>query len=124
MSTQHTPTPWRVTIADPVTQPDVLPCIDATDNRGEIACGVFNEADARFIVRACNSHDALVAALRATSGIMSCLYCLVSSPRFQSMTVAEAVKEMIANDAMPTIEQLASGANKARAALAAAEVQS
>ena len=50
MNTKHTPGPWHVTHADPIRQPDVLPCIDAPD--AEVACGVFRDADACLIAAA------------------------------------------------------------------------
>ena len=61
MKAEHTPGPWEIEYADPIRQPDVLPSIRATEFRGEVACGVFHEADARLIAAAPD----LLAALEA-----------------------------------------------------------
>ena len=63
MNTKHTPGPWHVTFADPIRQPDVLPCIDAPD--AEVACGVFRDADACLIA--------------AAPDLLAALQCIVDS---------------------------------------------
>jgi hypothetical protein len=56
MSAEHTATPWEVTDAGD----DVSFDIDAFDKEGRWATlATANKADAKFIVRACNAHDAL-----------------------------------------------------------------
>lgn len=57
VQSKHTPGPWRVTIADPIRQPGVLPCIDAPT--AEVACGVFREEDAELIAVAPEMAEAL-----------------------------------------------------------------
>ena len=54
---QHTPTPWNVVTHNGVS------LIDGDADR--IGVNVEAPANAAFIVRACNSHDALVKALEA-----------------------------------------------------------
>lgn len=62
MNTQHTPTPWKVDGMDVVSPSEmiVVGCLQwcGEDRGGE------GEANAAFIVKACNAHDELVAALR------------------------------------------------------------
>lgn len=53
MTTNHTPTPWRVNTFNGDRQ-------EVLDANGNNACV---KANAAFIVRACNAHDELVAAL-------------------------------------------------------------
>jgi len=64
MTTQHTPTPWRA----------IGFTIESHDYDHELVCRVSKsgggtriEANAAFIVRACNAHDELVAALESAS---------------------------------------------------------
>jgi hypothetical protein len=59
MSTSHTPTPW---VADGhyIHGPDELRFLAVAGDRA----GVTPEANAAFIVRACNSHDELLHHLR------------------------------------------------------------
>ena len=54
MSTEHAPLPWTSTWAGEV-----------LDAHGLFRIEADSVADAEFIVRACNSHDALVQALKA-----------------------------------------------------------
>jgi len=58
---KHTPVPWEVeddVIVDPITKKVIVNCCE-TDYSS-----VINEANARFIVRACNSYEELLAALK------------------------------------------------------------
>lgn len=79
METKHTPTPWTVGYAslsvEGKTEKGVMKILDIRGwghltGRGHGALGLSDEqgkqvqeANAEFIVRACNSHDALVEAL-------------------------------------------------------------
>lgn len=61
MSTQHTPTPWVVSAPGIITSPKAMQdighvCYTGTDGG--------TDANAAFIVRACNAHDEMAAALR------------------------------------------------------------
>ena len=60
---QHTPTPWHIeSVATSAYSARVFIC-DANGSRvTDINCG---DDDAKFIVKACNAHDALVEALQA-----------------------------------------------------------
>lgn len=59
-TTQHTPTPWKLTEPDRIEQEGFgMICTTRGDNWQA-------PANAAFIVRACNSHDALVKALERT----------------------------------------------------------
>ena len=79
MTAPHTPTPWRV---DPVDGDLIIADID-----GGIVAEVWGgdgersaeavEANAAFIVRACNAHDGFVAALKLA------LDALNTAPRFR-----------------------------------------
>lgn len=60
MSTQHTPTPWH----DEIGAPGSSSGLTVRDENGNIIARVGSIDDAAFIVRACNAHDELVAALR------------------------------------------------------------
>lgn len=67
-SEQHSPLPWRIAR-------DVWEGIEAADGTGiamwnGIESIVPRDADAEFIVTACNSHDALVDALEQAAGIL------------------------------------------------------
>ena len=71
MTTQHTPTPWKVLQAgDPSGVPRVtsdkggVAVICVNRYMGEKGPSAEESANAAFIVRACNAHDELVAALR------------------------------------------------------------
>jgi hypothetical protein len=64
MSTQHTPTPWQVDASKhsvSIVADRFCVAQTATAQTGNVAPA---EANAAFIVRACNAHDELVAALR------------------------------------------------------------
>jgi len=69
MKTQnHTPTPWSINrkikrFIDAGEKGDGLICVCSCDPIGERDRAI-GEADARFIVRACNSHTELVEALK------------------------------------------------------------
>lgn len=75
----HTPTPWFLNDSDippsiyTISQedPSHQPCIAVLDaDKPYFFDGVaVQEANAEFIVRACNSHDALIAAL---TGLLEC----------------------------------------------------
>lgn len=59
----HTPTPW---VIDPLYKAEVL----TSDLRELVTCWSEEcESNAEFIVRACNSHEALVEALRAVASL-------------------------------------------------------
>ena len=60
MQPKHTPGPW---VAELSTVYPKMQDWEAQDNADPI-CSVINRADAAFIVRACNSHEILVRALR------------------------------------------------------------
>ena len=60
----------------------------------------------------------LIAALQVTAFGFATLLCLATSPRFQKMTVKDAIAELIENGAMPPINELAEGSEKLRAILA------
>lgn len=65
--TKHTPGPWQVSHIRSVVGTIIWRNDGNEDNTGHarICRNVTNPADAEFIVRACNSHDQLVAALQA-----------------------------------------------------------
>lgn len=115
-NTKHTPTPWR---ASNNTGPKMQSysqssCIAGTGaNSLQLVAGCFNDiggpevaaGNAAFIVRACNSHEQLVAALRnliAASDAYSTVHAPDSDDAARMVRYAEAF-------------------NNARAALAAAE---
>jgi hypothetical protein len=66
MSTQHTPTPWQFHYSSDANT--LLPDLNALASAVAMQIGDGSdsqaEANAALIDRACNSHDALVAALR------------------------------------------------------------
>lgn len=79
MTQKHTPTPWKIDTAL-----DGKPIIFADADGGHVVCqmayergendyGAFtnHEINAEFIVRACNSHDDLVAALEQIN-VLAC----------------------------------------------------
>ena len=59
MNTKHTPTPW--TVLDGLSYPEPFTGIAGGNGRDPVP---LNEINAAFIVRACNAHDDLVAALQ------------------------------------------------------------
>lgn len=72
MNTTHTPTPWHTggTFHYP-NKPDTQNVWSAAkhgDQSGHIVCEQAEIADAAFIVKACNAHDDLVAALMKIAG--------------------------------------------------------
>lgn len=74
MSTKHTKLPWK---AGPVFQKEGRAIFWTDDSkpgkwqrRVDAKDGVFNEADAELIVRACNSHYELLEALRDACAMM------------------------------------------------------
>ena len=76
MNTNHTPTPWMIepqaeVSAHRITDIDCIPIAEVRIvGRSEKGRGVRD--DAAFIVRACNAHDELVAALQAlTDAVVS-----------------------------------------------------
>lgn len=85
--TTHTPTPWRVY--------DHMPnCIEDAMGNDVFAQAMNkgserNEANAAFIVQACNAHDALVAALRDVLS-QYLLFVNVNSDEIASAVVAQA----------------------------------
>lgn len=63
---KHTPTPWRVELyGNSVPGYDVCDRISGAKFTGHCAHHGLSEPDARFIVRACNAHEKLVAALES-----------------------------------------------------------
>lgn len=76
MTTQHTPTPWKVCDIAVNDQWHVGSTIGAADPAdGRRVCDVSRipanyQANAAFIVRACNAHDALVAALKESQAAL------------------------------------------------------
>lgn len=67
MTTQHTPTPWVIESQARVSAHSIVDvdCIPIAEVRivGRSEGGRGTAADVEFIVRACNAHDELVAAL-------------------------------------------------------------
>lgn len=66
MSAQHTPTPWMVSDSDASNYGAEIITSSKTKAK-RVACrlgGPDRDGNAAFIVRACNSHDALVKALK------------------------------------------------------------
>ena len=67
MNTQHTPTPWiDETASNPLSSTDGRHYIwsDMDNENDKCVAIVPDEANAAFIVRACNAHDELVATMR------------------------------------------------------------
>ena len=65
---KHAPTPWKAsgkTIKGNTCRDSSKVTIARVDSRGKFVPGC-DEANADFIVRACNNHDALLAALKDT----------------------------------------------------------
>lgn len=60
MNAKHTPTPWKSGYMEMI--------LDQNDKR---VASVFNLADAAFIVRAVNSHEAMLEALKETSKLFA-----------------------------------------------------
>jgi len=80
MTTQHTPTPWKVLQAgDPSGVPRVtsdkggVAVICVNRYMGEKGPSAEESANAAFIVRACNAHDELVAALTLAKYVLATL---------------------------------------------------
>ena len=66
---KHAPTPWKAsgkTIKGNTCRDSSKVTIARVDSRGKFVPGC-DEANAEFIVRACNNHDALLAALKECS---------------------------------------------------------
>ena len=71
---KHTPTPWVHTLERGDPRNVIRTTIDATEGEGSlVATGVWEAHDAAFIVQACNSHTALVEALRDAAGMVAAL---------------------------------------------------
>ena len=105
MNAQHTPTPWDLHIGNADAPGYFKPAdVDVGGHyRFRVGDVAARHADAAFIVRACNSHDALVAALKfAKESIV------------QNRTLDEARNDRALNEAMVAVE------NRISAALAAA----
>jgi len=83
MTAQHTPTPYSVDDNPRRTRVRILNADSAWTATIEIASANTQEAKdtAAFIVRACNAHDDLVAALR----VVDCR-CAAASGRFAAIT--------------------------------------
>jgi hypothetical protein len=88
MEAKHTPTPWRVIDNEPGNgygSMDITPLLIEGESYaiaaviGDVA-GIDPQANAAFIVRACNSHDALVEALKELLGV-SCVFGQSSSTK-------------------------------------------
>ena len=104
MSTTHTPTPWTVNGSFIQSDKKTVANVGDWNTRLDV-----DEANAAFIVRACNSHAALVAALERL------LTAFIEAR-------ALAIKEPMACTPLVTSIQCAGGAvAEARAALAAAK---
>jgi len=58
-NTKHPPTPWHITV-----ERNSTVFIDSADDRVAFVFPGFEHDNAAFIVRACNLHEQLVAALR------------------------------------------------------------
>ena len=64
MTTQHTPTPWQA--------PETISFyILGASELGQFVANASTKANADFIVRACNAHDELVAALSQIARLAS-----------------------------------------------------
>lgn len=65
MTTQHTPTPWEVSLRN-AGAAIIAPAASGKIHEATIICSGLggHRGNAAFIVRACNAHDELVAALR------------------------------------------------------------
>lgn len=63
MSTQHTPTPWHVAKDDPAAIFNSMGGYVTRIDGNAVQTRAAIEGNAAFIVRACNAHDELVAAL-------------------------------------------------------------
>jgi hypothetical protein len=79
MEAKHTPTPWRVIDNEPGNgygSMDIAPLLIEGEFFavaaiiGDVA-RIDPQANAAYIVRACNSHAALVEALKACAGVLS-----------------------------------------------------
>lgn len=102
--TEHTPTPWSVF---PPETPEVTKqnCINRlVIVAGDSTVAVFNgcshqhateeeRANARFIVRACNAHDDLLAACKLTRKL-SALYSLAEHPDEQGEAAMNEILEI------------------------------
>lgn len=107
----HTPTPWRYTID--LSLADEASAIVTAPDGSTVAIVVANgdaalsaAANAAFIVRACNSHDALVEALAETT---------------EALKEARRYLSLGDRDAMRAYTETGEVQTKARAAIAKAE---
>lgn len=98
--TQHTKTPWTVTGN----------MIFRQDNSEHIATTRFNE-DAAFIARACNRHEALVAALEAVTQQLTDLRAAI---------VDQGLQTRFVDDSINMLSEGETAINNAKAALDAA----
>ncbi len=65
--TAHTPGPW---IAVPYLSPKGKALIKSLDGKTITSGPMLTDDDAAFIVRACNAHDDMLAALRSIAGTL------------------------------------------------------
>jgi len=65
MTTQHTPTPWHVAKDDPTAIFNSMGGYITRIDGNAVQTRAAIEGNTAFIVRACNAHDELVAALQA-----------------------------------------------------------
>ena len=74
MTTQHTPTPWQVELRN-AGAAIVAPAASGKMHEATVICSGLggNRANAAFIVRACNAHDELVAALTLAKYVLATL---------------------------------------------------
>lgn len=98
MTTQHTPTPWNDTHTQRTDgQPSKGREILADGRLVAVLYGDHAESDAEFIVRAVNSHDALVTALEALQDLTAdCSSDYGSTVKLPSRSTVERARKALA----------------------------
>ena len=99
----HTPTPWRanesVFSANGMTElhigtPEMTACVVYVDKAAPYAA--TQEANAAYIVKACNSHAQLVAALRTAATALGCIALSGDRGATAAVNALEAVNATLA----------------------------
>jgi hypothetical protein len=67
---KHTPTPWKASGNSIINSEDTICIANIECDGGYEAQGEQRDANAKFILKACNSHEKLVAALNTCVGLL------------------------------------------------------
>lgn len=96
---KHTPTPWEIvwerdTDHNPPKRAESVGPVEADHNHWS-GWTVCDEADAEFIVRACNSHDDLLAVLERVAELIDCREHAFGRPEIEEASYLKSLHDSL-----------------------------